>query len=505
MAEKYLAAIDVGATGIKCAYFTVDGRLAASASRPNGPHPQPGGDPAWRIWDIEEIWSKAAAALAEGKQALPQGAEFASVAVSGFGTDGAPVCRDGILLYPVISWHCTRTLPQRNRFMKTMRPEEVFEITGYHPYPANTLYRLMWFQEHKPGLLDKAERWLHIQDLINWKLSGTIATEATIASTTMALDVRKRDWSDVMLAAAGAPKRILSPIPKAVTQIGTVTAEAAQLCGLPEGTPVVTGGHDCELGVLGAGVDDPSTFIDITGTWEILIALTDHCQPTKQMYDAGLDYECHCVEGQWICQSLMIAGGVVEWIRHQFYRDIAADSDVYAKMIADAESVPAGSEGVMVLPSFIPGMGPFFASFMPGTITGLRTSSDRAHVARATWEGLVAQLALQIGAIEKATGNKAERLRVVGGGQRNPFWTQLKADVTNRVIEVSENEEPTLLGAAILGGVGSGVYASFDEALDGIDFPVQIVEPSKMHGAEYAPIMQRLAHDLPKALSSLPR
>ena len=500
MTTKYLAAIDVGSTGIKAAFFTEDGKLAASASRPNGPKSQPGGDPAWRIWELEELWAKAAESLREAKAKLPGNAEIAAVAVSGFGTDGAPVGPDGTLLYPVISWHCGRTLPQRNRLVQELGPEKLFDITGYHPYPTNTIFRLMWLQENEPGLLERAERWLQVQDLINWKLSGELSTEVTIASTTMALDIRRGDWSGEILQAAGAPRDVLCPISKGGTQLGAVTAEAAKLTGLPQGTPVVTGGHDCEFGVLGAGVSDPSTFIDITGTWEMAIAVTDHCEPSSDMYKSGLDYECHAVEGQW-----MLAGGVVEWVRHQFYSDIAESDDVYGKMIADAESAPMGSEGIMVLPSFIPGMGPYFATDAPGVIAGLRTTSNRAQVARATWEGLVAQLVRQIAAIERATGSRAERLRLVGGGQKNRFWTQLKADCTGRPVEVSQCQEPTLLGVAVAAGVGAGLYGSFAEALEGIPFPVETVEPNAKRGERYASTVQRLAYDFPKSLEGLPR
>ncbi len=505
MASKYHAAIDVGATSIKAAFFTEDGVLAASASRPNGPAEQPGGDPAWRIWDLDQLWGKAASALLEAKSALPSGAEIAAIAVTGFGTDGAPVGKDGSLLYPIISWHCGRTVPQRDRLLESMSAERIFEITAYHPYPINALYRWMWLQEHEPGLLERAERWLQVQDLIVWKLSGALATDATIASTTMALDIRTRNWSREMLQAANVPGTFQCPITEGGTRIGEVTKEASEQTGLPIGTPVVTGGHDCEFGVLGAGVHDSSTFIDITGTWEILISVTDHCHPNRQMYVDGLDYECHAVQGQWICQSLMIAGGVIEWVRHNFYRDIANDADVYAQMVADAKSVPIGSEGVMLLPSFMPGMGPFFASHAPGVIAGLKTTSERAHVARAAWEGLVAQLARQVNAIENATGNKAERLRIVGGGQKNPFWTQLKADITGRPIEVLDCQEPTLLGASIAAGVGAGTYGSFTEAIDGMEFRVHVTEPDSKRGEEYAAITQRLAYDFPKSQEGLPK
>ncbi|MFH1738675.1 MAG: FGGY family carbohydrate kinase, partial [bacterium] len=345
--KPLLVGIDIGATGIKTGFFRTNGTLVTKAQRPNGPVPQPGGESSWWIWDAEDMWGKICSCLKEC-MANAQGGVPAAIAVSGFGTDGLPIDRDGQPLYPIISWHCGRTLPQRNRLLAQVPDEELFDITGYHPYPINSIHRWMWLREHAPQALDKAYRWLQVQDYIAFRLSGACATDVTIASTTMALDIRRRTWSERLLNLSGMPPDQLCPIRESGTVIGEVTTESAEDTGLPKGIPVVTGGHDCELGVLGAGVSDPNTFIDISGTWEILIAVVNECAPTPGMYRAGLDYECHALAGQWILQALMIAGGVIEWIGRQFYRDISDPEDLYKKMVQDAQRVPPGSEGVMV-------------------------------------------------------------------------------------------------------------------------------------------------------------
>jgi len=501
MSDKpLLVGIDIGATGIKAGFFQTDGTLVAKAQRPNAPRPQTNGESGWWIWDAEEIWTKVSACLKECMAGANEGSP-AAVAVTGFGTDGLPIDRDGHPLYPIISWHCTRTVPERNELLAKVPAEELFDITGYHPYPINTIHRWMWLRKHAPDALDHAYRWLQVQDYVAYRLSRECATDVTIASTTMALDIRKREWSDRLLGLSGMPPDCLPPIKESGTVIGEVTAQASQSTGLPKGIPVVTGGHDCELGALGAGVRDPETFIDLTGTWEIIIAIVDSCKPTRGMYRGGLDYECHCFAGQWILQGLMIAGGVIEWLGRQFYREISDSVKFYETMIREAEQVEPGSGGVGVFPCWVAGMGPYFSYGSLGAITGLSTTTDRPHIARATWEALCFQLRRQFDNIETEAGVSAKKFRVVGGGQKNPFWNQLKADITGRVAEVARFEEPAILGAAVNAGIGAGIYSSVDEALNTIPFPVEDVEPRPEMQKAYEGIYEDRTQRLPKGLA----
>jgi L-fuculokinase len=498
--EPLLVGVDIGATGIKAGFFRTDGTIAAKAQRPNGARPQPGGESGWWIWDADEMWSKVCSCLKECMGEIERGRP-AAVAVTGFGTDGLPIGRNGKALYPIISWHCSRTVPQRDRLLQQIAAEELFDITGYHPYPINAIHRWMWLREYTPEALDQAYRWLQVQDFIAYRLSRECATDATIASTTMALDIRNRTWSERLLELSGMPPDRLCPIRESGTVIGNVTKECSESTGLPVGIPVVTGGHDCELGVLGAGVSDPYTFIDITGTWEIIAAVVNECNPTPGMYRAGLDYECHALPGQWILQGLMIAGGIIEWLGRQLYRDITDAETLYQAMISDAAKVMPGSEGVSLFPCWVGGMGPYFAYGSLGAVTGLCTTTDRSHIARAAWEALCFQLRRQLDAIEKETGVSARKFRVIGGGQKNSFWNRMKADVTGRTVEVARFEEATILGAAIAAGIGAGIYHSVTEALEAIPFPVEEVDPDPRLRNVYDDLYESRTEHLPEGLA----
>jgi L-fuculokinase len=448
------------------------------------PRSQDADHPDWLIWDGDEVWAQVCEALREVTAAAPSGAVLRGVAVTGFGADGTPMDAAGRQLYPFISWHCARTLPQLHVVAEATDPFDAYRITGYHNYPFNTINRLLWLREHAPGVLDHAHRWLMMQDFIAHRLSGVFSTEVTIASTTMLLDLTRRDWSPRMLEIAGVPASLFPPLSEAGAKVGEVTRAAAEATGLPVGLPVATGGHDCEVGMLGSGIAEPSTFVDITGTWEMLIAMQDQFNPGREAFEKGIDTEAHAIPGKCLCQGLMPAGSVIEWAREQFYPGQEPEA-AYELMVAEAEAEPPGAGGVFVLPAFVRGSGPFAADHALGALLGLTTQTRRGQIVRAVFESLCFQMRRQMEVIERTAQSNStahpqcERLRVLGGGQRNQLWLQLKADVTGRPVEVLQHPEVTLMGVALLAGVGGGVYRDAREAVSSIEITVTRLEPDQ--------------------------
>ncbi len=502
--DPVLMGIDLGATGIKAAVFGLDGMLVASASRRNGPVPQPGGGEGWLIWDAGDIWDRVCQCAREVVAALADPAQVRGVSVSGFGVDGAPVDREGNLLYPLSSWHDTRNLAETAWLLEQIEPYELYEITGFHNYAMQTVNRLRWLRVHAPDALEKAHRYLMTQDFLVNRLSGEFTTEITMASTTTVLDIDEDRWSSRILDTIGVDGRIFPEISQSGKQIGAVTKEASGKTGIPEGTPVATGGHDCEIGALGAGVTDPETFIDITGTWEMIIATLDTFTPNRALFDAGIDWERHCLPGQYLCQSLMIAGGVVEWMGANLFRDTPPDR-LYRTMIDEAKEYAPGAGGVAVLPSFVRGAGPYQSFNSLGTVLGVTTTTTRGQIIRAVFEAACYQLARQIRVIEDNTGAMCRRIRSLGGVQKNEFWLQMKADVTGLPVEVADNPEVTLLGAAILAGIGAGIYRDADDALSGMSFPMTVYEPDRERHEQYRVFYETVFAGIAPALKDIYR
>lgn len=498
MSDTVLLAIDIGATSVKTGAFSQEGKLLAVESAPNGPKPQPNSPPEWRIWDVDEIWHSICQ-CSKTVMAILVNPEVKGIAVTGFGADGVPMKKDGTILYPCISWHCSRTAPQSKSVAEKIDAKELYRITGYHNYPINTFNRFLWMKENAPQALEQAEYWLHVQDYIVYKLTGEFSTECTIASTEMALDLSQRTWSDQLFGQFGIPKDFLSPLHESGSPIGPVTAEASKQSGIPAGCTVVTGGHDTEMALIGAGISSPDTFLDINGTWEILMAITNRCQPSDADYSCGLDWECHAIPGWWNCQALMIAGGVIEWIRKQFYRN---ENDAYSAMITEALNSPLGSNNVCIIPAFVRGMGPSQAYDPTGAIVGITTQTTRDDIARATFECLTYQFYQQIEAIERSFGVNAKTVRVTGGGQKNPFWMQMKADISGRSLDVLQDVESSMLGAAVLAGIGSGVYKDLAEALNTVHIPTETIEPNMQLHQQYKERFQSVVSKIPPQMET---
>lgn len=500
-----LVGVDIGATSIKAGVFDNAGGAIAVATRPNRPRPQhPGGRPAHMIWDVEEIWQHVTGCLREVTAGIADHGTLSAVAVSAFGADGAPFTRNGDRqLYPIISWHDDRAAAQSRSIEQAVGADRIFGITGYHAYPINTLNRWAWLREHAPRAVEDAT-WLMVPDIVAFRLCGELRTDTTSASTTMAFDLRNDAWAPELFAAAGVSTDLPAALSRPGEPIGRVTSEAARETGLPEGTLVVVGGHDCEVGALVASAGTPrETFVDITGTWEMLLVGLDAFTPDRRQYDLGIDWERHAIGGSYLCQSLMPAGSVLNWLRDLLYD--GSPGSGWEALAGDAAGVAPGAGGVAMVPSFVPGMGPFGRIAHSAVVLGLRTTTSRAQLARAAFEALCFQLRRQVEVLESVAGCSCAALRVLGGAQRNEFWLQLKADVTQRPVEALSVDEATLHGAALLAGVGAGVFDSISEAQAALELPVRVFEPDPTVIERYADLYENVFRRLPEATADATR
>jgi len=476
--RQALIGIDVGATSIKVGAFDETGELLALAVRANRPVAQDAAR-GWFVWDSATLWTQVAEALREVCRA---GLEPLAVAVTGFGADGAPFARDGSQRYPVISWHDARAEEDLEAIRELVGERRLYDLTGYHGYPINTLCRWRWLQRHEPDAL-RGAIWLMVPDIVAFRLCGEQRSDPTEASTTMALDLGAGQWAEELLEAVGVAAELLPPLTPPGSVLGTVTAAAADETGLPAGTPVVAAGHDAEVGAFAAGHLPADTALDVSGTWEILMLRHDGFEPSEAFFEHGIDWEVDALPGRFLCLALMPSGSIANWLRDLAY---ASEPD-WSVLVREAQSAPLGANGVTVVPAFVRGMGPYANRAQGGSLEGLQTTTSRADLARGLFEGLCFQARAQLRVLERLHGQPIARLRVTGGAQRNPFWLQLKADTTGCACEAVAHEELTLLGAALLAGLGAGVSASMEEALraSASARPPRIIEPDPVAVAAY--------------------
>ena len=461
MADNLAVVMDCGSTNATIIAVDEQGKIVCSASRPNGPIWQEGGEDNWRIWDLEEVWNRLCEPCREVCAKLDK-ERIKAATICTFGADGAPVRRGGTLTYPVICWEDGRTEHLVANIGDWMEPWEIFAETGYQVIRFDTLLRLMWLRQHASEALDEADYWVMMPGLLSHRLCGEYSIEATSAGTMMAMDMGQRDWSAKMLKLAEVTPTFFPPWVEPGSIIGTVHDAASEQTGLPVGTPVVAAGHDTQYAAVGSGAA-PGEAILSSGTWEILMQRVECFEPNRFGLEEGVLYECDPVPGLWNPQLLMMGSRVLEWMRAHFYADVPERGKAYSRMIGDAQRVEPGSNGVMVLPSFVAETGPTKKYNTHGTILGLTATTERGQLYRAALEGLSFQLRHALDILAKATTSHPTTVRVVGGGSKNDLWNQIRADVAGMPVTTIAQKEATVLGAALFAFIGAGIFASVEE------------------------------------------
>ncbi|RLE69668.1 MAG: L-fuculokinase [Thermoprotei archaeon] len=485
---------DCGSTNLRVAVIDQRGSILAQASKPNSPSPQPGHEE-WLIWDVDQIWHKLCS-LSRTVMKLVDSKLVKAVAVTTWGADGALVKRDGSLAYPAISWQCSRTRTVVKEVVERVEPREIFSITGYQVIYFNTLFKLLWIRRNAPKAFERAYTWLMMPGLIAHRLSGEFHIDPTSASTMMAMDLARRDWSPEMLEIVNLDPSFFPEWREPGEVVGYVTEEACRATGIPENTPVIAAGHDTQFAIMAAGASEGEAVLS-SGTWEILGLRLDRFDPNDRAFEEGVIIEADVEPGLWNPQLLMIASAVLEWVKRLLYPELGPGE--YEEMLREAMSIPPGSNGVIFIPSFVRDSGPTRKYGTKGTILGLELGTTRAHLYRAAVEGLSLQLRLALEILEEAFSFKARGVRVVGGGSKNELWNMIRAEVLGIPVTTTRFAEATILGAALTAFKGIGVFKSLREALQSLDWRVGVYEPSGIRVYEklyrdYKTLLQTLKH-----------
>jgi xylulokinase len=485
---NYLMGIDIGSTSIKAVVFDLEGNHVAEASRPTpkcSPYPE---HPEWTVWMPDQVWIDTAASIREAVAQIPDPRQIRAVAVTGFGGDGVPIDENGQWLYPFISWLDPRVEPQSRWWVENIGAWKQFSITGSHVYMYNTGLRLRWMMENEPDILRRTWKWVLMVDYINYMLSGVAATDYSEASTTLLLDQKTLEWSEELLELSGIERRLLCDLRASGTPLGNVTASAAKFTGLAEGTPVIQGGHDFLCGASAAGAFEPGVLLDVTGTWELLVSTTREPPLTEQVFQSGLMIETHVARGMFSVAGASIASGMLEWFRNQFGQpeQLRAEKggNQWDYLIEAAAASPPGARGAMFLPHFSGSVCPIRDPRSLGVFAGLSDITQRADLLRAIFEGLSYQFREMKEAMRAGVGGDG-KVVVIGGATRNSFWMQNKADVTGVPIEVAELPEATALGAALIAGIGCGLYHDERDAYDRTRKPGKVFNPNPALAAKY--------------------
>jgi len=483
----YFLGIDLGSTSLKAIAYDTEGRLMARGDRPTLKfHPTPDAT----VWDPDQIWNDTAAACRDAVAKLPNPSAIKGVAVTGMGMDGVPMDEKGNWLYPFISWHDTRTQPQFDWWIKNIGVDKTFSIGGNPVLPINSALRMLWVREHEPEIFKRTFKWLLIEDFVNFKLTGRFVSDYSMASCTMLFEQRTRNWSDEMCSLSGIPKRILPDVFPSSTFLGEITAAAAEQTGLPPGTPIYLGGHDHLVSAIPSGAFRAGAVMNITGTWETVNMITSEPTPNPVLAHSGITLQSHAVKDKYSLWGGNPAGAALDWFRQEVASSVQADgrteSPSWELLVDLARSSKPGAGGVLFLPHLSSSSCPVVDPKALGAFAGLSGLTKQGDLVRAVIEGLDFQFLDTVRTMEELTGNQAMEFIGVGGAIRNTFWMQNKADMVGRPYCIPEVEEATVLGAAILAGIGAGAYRDEEDAFGRVCRSTIVYEPDLNLTAFYA-------------------
>jgi xylulokinase len=352
------------------------------------------------------------------------------------------------------------------------------------PHPTNSLTKVLLLRELAPTVFDKAAKIVTYEDFILGKLGGEAVIDYTMASRTMAFELRNLRWSENIHRALGLDEAIWSrPVPSG-TAAGTIRRALADELGLPGSLVLVTGGHDQTCAALGAGAIRAGLGVVSTGTAEVLSTALDRPLLSKAMFDSFYPCYLHASNGLYFTFSLNHVGGILlRWWRDNFACQEFADArhkgaDPY-QLIDDR--MPRGLSPVMFLPHCNGSGTPGCDLKSKGAVVGLTLATTRHDVAKAILEGLTFELKYNFETM-LSCGMRVEELVAVGGGARSSSWLQLKADILNRPLRTLRCHEAACLGAALLAGTAVGIYKNLQEA----------VAHTVFHEKEFVPCASRV-------------
>ncbi|MGF1624937.1 MAG: L-fuculokinase [Alphaproteobacteria bacterium] len=453
-----LLGLDIGSGSVRALAFDARGRLLASgATETPTIRPQRG----WAEFPADALWQALKAAVAACLADLPERDGIAGVGVCSVGESAFPIDAGGRESDAAIAWYDERTGETLAWLEAEVGADRLAAITGLTPDLSFGLCKVLWVRRHRPAVFAAARRWLHVADWAAWRLSGEMRTDPSLAARTLALDIRRRDWSQEILSLVGLPDDLYAPIAANGTRLGTIRPQVAAELGLPAGVAVGVGGHDHVLGSVAAGAM-PGRAIDSMGTAETMLLSTDTPVFDPRFFARG--YAQGAVDpGRplvYVLGGAYTSGGAMEWARKAVFGNAG-----HASVIARAEAAAPGAGGVLFVPHLRNSAMPNPDAAARGAFLGLSADTTEGDLARAVYEGVAFEIRNVIEGLADIPGVPAlEEIRAIGGGARNDLLLRIKASCHNRPILAADMAEATALGAALVGGVAAGVYPTAGDA-----------------------------------------
>ncbi len=472
----YLLGIDIGTSSVKTAVIDVESAVIVHSATQEYPVLQP--QPGYAEQNPDDWWNAIVQTVRTATESVNKNV------ILGIGLSGqmhGTVClgQNREPIRPAIIWADTRSKPQCDALMSRGNLSEMALHAAGRPAAGFMGPTLMWLAQHEPETLKQAQAVILPKDEVRRRLTGEIATEVSDAASSWLLDVRTSQWSDWLLGACGLESRYMPTVLQSTDIAGKLTPDAAGLLGLPAGIPVIAGCADQPAQALAYGLYAPGTALVTVGTGGQVFLPLEYPQTDPQMRFYVFN---HAVPDRWYAAAAILSAGLsLRWLRDLL--GLKERADAYEHLSNLASSTPPGAEGLIFLPYLAGERTPHFDPQASGVFLGLRLHHHAGHIARAVMEGVTFALNECLSLV--ANPNEQFRVIVSGGAAASPVWRQIQADIYNRPLSLSAGANHACMGAALLAGVGCGVYSSIDDACSRLPQAVEQVLPNIENAAFY--------------------
>ena len=436
----HLMGIDMGTTSVKTAVF--DERLEGKMSLTADYTLESKGDIV--EFEAEKYWDIVKGEIEKVKKEL----EIDALAIDTQCETLILTDEAGNPVRKAIVWLDNRATAEAEMIEAHFGRQKVYEITGQPEITATwPACKLLWVKRNEPEVWAKTKRVFLLEDYILYKMTGKFVTEKTLQSSTIYFDIKGNCWWQEMLDFIGVGNDMLPELLDSGVHIGEY-----------QGIKVVTGAMDQVSGAIGAGVVKPGIVSEMTGT-TMVIFMPSEGVPA---YDPASIVPCHYnYDGKYCLLSWSpTAGMALKW-----FKNALCESFSFRELDEIAEKVAPGSDGVTFLPYLCGSTMPKYNPKARGSFTGLTTEHGRAHFVRSVMESVSCMLKSNLDYLDL----DVDEIRAMGGGASSPLWCQMKADMTGKKLVTLKNKETACLGGAILAGVGTGVFASVEDACQMIE------------------------------------
>lgn len=456
---KYLLAHDIGTSGNKASLFSVEGELISSTTVPYEVHYGEGGI---AEQNPQDWWDAVCRSTKEITREIPA-EDVTAVSFSGQMQCCLVVDKEGNVLRPAIIWADQRAEAQAQKLRDQLDETYAYRLLGHRLSPAYSIEKLMWIRDNEPEIYEKTYKMLQVKDYIIYRMTGKFVTDYSDASGTNALDLENLCWSQEILDAAEISVEKLPELHNSIDVIGTLTKEAAKALGLTTASKVVCGGGDGPCSAVGAGCIEKDQMFLTFGTSAWIGGTTE-----KKFLDDDQIFFCfaHVIPGQYMpCGTMQSAGSAYAYIRNTFFKEEIRQAKEQGVSSWDlinplVEKSPAGAKGLVFLPYLTGERAPRWNPDASASFLGIRMYHTREDYVRAVLEGVGMNLELILKAYRKYLN--IDRMILTGGGAKGDVVAQVLADILDaQLVRPDHVEEATSIAAAVIAGVGCGIYKDF--------------------------------------------